>query len=260
MMFGHDYYHATLRKYIIMFGNIFNEIQVDRFDSSGNKIQTLNVPLEYSPKQKSIQRVTADPTLNRDIAATLPRLGFEMTSLTYAGARKLNSSTKIVRGVNTGGNDFGFVYTPVPYDMSFSLHVLVKNAEDGTQIIEQILPFFTPDYTVTIRALPELNINLDIPIELNSVTTDDSYEGDFDASRRILTWQLDFTVKGYLFGPINKQKFIIDTTIAQYSDLPGTPDIEPIASTEFAGNSTDFSSNTIINDLPGAVVEPYVAP
>ena len=243
-----------------MFGNIFNEIQVDRFDSSGNKIQTLNVPLEYSPKQKSIQRVTADPTLNRDIAATLPRLGFEMTSLTYAGARKLNSSTKIVRGVNTGGNDFGFVYTPVPYDMSFSLHVLVKNAEDGTQIIEQILPFFTPDYTVTIRALPELNINLDIPIELNSVTTDDSYEGDFDASRRILTWQLDFTVKGYLFGPINKQKFIIDTTIAQYSDLPGTPDIEPIASTKFAGNSTDFSSNTIINDLPGAVVEPYVAP
>jgi hypothetical protein len=259
-MFGHDYYHATLRKYIIMFGNIFNEIQVDRFDSSGNKIQTLNVPLEYSPKQKSIQRVTADPTLNRDIAATLPRLGFEMTSLTYAGARKLNSSTKIVRGVNTGGNDFGFVYTPVPYDMSFSLHVLVKNAEDGTQIIEQILPFFTPDYTVTIRALPELNINLDIPIELNSVTTDDSYEGDFDASRRILTWQLDFTVKGYLFGPINKQKFIIDTTIAQYSDLPGTPDIEPIASTKFAGNSTDFSSNTIINNLPGAVVEPYVAP
>ena len=243
-----------------MFGNIFNEIQVDRFDSSGNKIQTLNVPLEYSPKQKSIQRVTADPTLNRDIAATLPRLGFEMTSLTYAGARKLNSSTKIVRGVNTGGNDFGFVYTPVPYDMSFSLHVLVKNAEDGTQIIEQILPFFTPDYTVTIRALPELNINLDIPIELNSVTTDDSYEGDFDASRRILTWQLDFTVKGYLFGPINKQKFIIDTTIAQYSDLPGTPDIEPIASTKFAGNSTDFSSNTIINNLPGAVVEPYVAP
>jgi hypothetical protein len=183
-----------------------------------------------------------------------------MTSLTYAGARKLNSSTKIVRGVNTGGNDFGFVYTPVPYDMSFSLHVLVKNAEDGTQIIEQILPFFTPDYTVTIRALPELNINLDIPIELNSVTTDDSYEGDFDASRRILTWQLDFTVKGYLFGPINKQKFIIDTTIAQYSDLPETAGIEPISSTTFAGNSTDFSSNTIINNLPGPVVEPFVAP
>ena len=188
-----------------MFGNIFNEIQVNRFDSSGNKIQTLSVPLEYSPKQKSIQRVMADPTLNRDISATLPRLGFEMTALSYAGARKLNSSTKIVRGVNTGGNDFGFVYTPVPYDMSFSLYVFVKNAEDGTQIIEQILPFFTPDYTVTIRALPELNINLDIPIELNSVTTDDSYEGDFDASRRVLTWQLDFTVKGYLFGPINKQ-------------------------------------------------------
>ncbi len=240
-----------------MFGNIFNEIQVNRFDSSGNKIQTLSVPLEYSPKQKSIQRVMADPTLNRDISATLPRLGFEMTALSYAGARKLNSSTKIVRGVNTGGNDFGFVYTPVPYDMSFSLYVFVKNAEDGTQIIEQILPFFTPDYTVTIRALPELNINLDIPIELNSVTTDDSYEGDFDASRRVLTWQLDFTVKGYLFGPINKQKFIINASVPQYGDTEATQAEE---SSTYTGDPTDFSSNTSVIPLPEPVVDPYVAP
>ena len=257
MMFGHDFYHAVLRKYVIMFGNIFNEIQVERFDSSGNKIQTLNVPLEYSPKQKSIQRVMADPTLNRDISATLPRLGFEMTGLTYAGSRKLNSSTKIVRGVDTGGNDFNYVYAPVPYDMSFSLYVFVKNAEDGTQIIEQILPFFTPDYTVTIRALPELNINLDIPIELTSVTTDDSYEGDFDASRRVLTWQLDFTVKGYLFGPVNRQKFIINATVPQYGDTEATQAEE--AST-YTGDPTDFSSNTAVISLPGEVVEPYIAP
>lgn len=248
MMFGHDFYHAILRKYVIMFGNIFNEIQVERFDSSGNKIQTLNVPLEYSPKQKSIQRVTADPTLNRDIAATLPRLGFEMTGLTYAGARKLNSTTKIVRGVDTGGNDFGYVYAPVPYDMNFSLYVFVKNAEDGTQIIEKILPFFTPDYTVTIKALPELNINLDIPIELNSVTTDDAYEGDFDASRRVLTWQLDFTVKGYLFGPINKQKFVINATIPLYADVDVTQSESSIIST---GNTEDFSNSISIVTSPG---------
>lgn len=240
-----------------MFGNIFNEIQVERFDSSGNKIQTLNVPLEYSPKQKSIQRVMADPTLNRDISATLPRLGFEMTGLTYAGSRKLNSSTKIVRGVDTGGNDFGYVYAPVPYDMSFSLYVFVKNAEDGTQIIEQILPFFTPDYTVTIKALPELNINLDIPIELTSVTTDDTYEGDFDASRRVLTWQLDFTVKGYLFGPVNKQKFIINATVPQYADTEATQAEE---ASIYTGDPTDFSSNTSVIPLPGEVVEPYIAP
>ena len=257
MMFGHDFYHSVLRKYVIMFGNIFNEIQVDRFDSSGNKIQTLNVPLEYSPKQKSIQRVTADPTLNRDIAATMPRLGFEMTGLTYAGSRKLNSSTKIVRGVDNGGKDFGYVYTPVPYDMSFSLYVFVKNAEDGTQIIEQILPFFTPDYTVTIKALPELNINLDIPIELTSVTTDDSYEGDFDASRRVLTWQLDFTVKGYLFGPVNRQKYIINASIAQYADIDATQAGE---ATILTGNTTDFTTSSSIISLPGAVVDPYVAP
>lgn len=257
MMFGHDFYHAILRKYVIMFGNIFNEIQVERFDSSGNKIQTLNVPLEYSPKQKSIQRVTADPTLNRDIAATLPRLGFEMTGLTYAGARKLNSTTKMVRGVDTGGNDFGYVYAPVPYDMSFSLYVFVKNAEDGTQIIEKILPFFTPDYTVTIKALPELNINLDIPIELNSVTTDDAYEGDFDASRRVLTWQLDFTVKGYLFGPINKQKFVINATIPLYADVDVTQAESAIIS---IGNTEDFSNSISVTTLPGPVVDPFIAP
>ena len=257
MMFGHDFYHSVLRKYVIMFGNIFNDIQIDRFDSSGNKIQTLNVPLEYSPKQKSIQRVTADPTLNRDIAATMPRLGFEMTGLTYAASRKLNSSTKIVRGVDNGGKDFGYVYAPVPYDMSFSLYVFVKNAEDGTQIIEQILPFFTPDYTVTIKALPELNINLDIPIELTSVTTDDSYEGDFDASRRVLTWQLDFTVKGYLFGPINRQKYIINVTVAQFADIDAT---QAGQASILTGNTTDFTTTSSIISLPGAVVDPYVAP
>ena len=207
MMFGHDYYHGTLRRFVIMFGNLFNEIQIERYDANGNIAQTLNVPIEYGPKQKFYQRIYGDPTLNREIAVTNPRLGFEFISMSYAPSRKINTAHRYVKGQNTGGNDFNFTYAPVPYDMQFQLNAFVKNAEDGTQIVEQIVPFFTPDWTVTMKILPELGITMDIPIELTSVTSEDTWEGDFE-SRRVLTWQFDFTVKGYLFGPLQKYKYI----------------------------------------------------
>lgn len=216
-MFGHDFYHATLRRYVIMFGNLFNELQVQRYDVDGQKVQTLNVPIEYGPKQKFIQRITGDPTLNRPIAVTVPRLGFEFMSMSYAPNRKLNSAHKFVKGQNTGGTDFSYTYAPVPYDMQFQLNAFVKNAEDGTQLVEQIVPFFTPDWTVTMKLLPELGVSLDIPIELTSVTSDDQWEGDFD-TRRVLTWQFDFTVKGYLFGPYQKYKYIDKADVRTHLD------------------------------------------
>jgi len=245
-MFGHDFYHGTLRRYVIMFGNLFNEIQIDRYNTAGTKIQTLNVPIEYGPKQKFIQRVTSDPTLNREISVTLPRLGFEFTSMTYAPSRKLNSAHKITRGVDTGGLDFNFMYSPVPYDFNFSLHVLVKNTEDGTQIVEQIVPFFTPDFTVTMKMIPELSLNMDVPIELISVTSDDSYEGDFE-SRRIQTWQLDFVIKGYLFGPVKKFKYIVKEDVNLIDDGSGIN--KAIISTQtFTGNSEFGVSETITTE------------
>ena len=245
-MFGHDFYHGTLRRYVIMFGNLFNEIQIDRYNTAGTKIQTLNVPIEYGPKQKFIQRVTSDPTLNREISVTLPRLGFEFTSMTYAPSRKLNSAHKITRGADTGGLDFNFMYSPVPYDFNFSLHVLVKNTEDGTQIVEQIVPFFTPDFTVTMKMIPEMSLNMDVPIELISVTSDDSYEGDFE-SRRIQTWQLDFVIKGYLFGPIKKFKYIVKEDVNLIDD--GSRINKAIISTQtFTGNSEFGVSETITTE------------
>jgi hypothetical protein len=243
MMFGHDFYHGTLRRYVIMFGNLFNEIQIDRWDSSGAKLQTLNVPIEYGPKQKFIQRVTADPTLNREISTVLPRLGFEFTSMTYAPQRKLNSAHYYQKGQNAGGTDFAYTFAPVPYDFNFSLHALVKNAEDGTQIVEQIVPFFTPDWTVTMKALPDLNVNLDIPIELLSVTSEDTYEGDFE-SRRIISWQLDFVVKGYLFGPVKKFKYITDTE-TNFIDDSSSINKAIINTVSANGNSTFDISETI---------------
>ena len=211
-MFGHDFYHGTIRRYIIMFGNLFNEIQVDRFDSTGTKIQSVNVPIAYGPKQKFIERYFGDPNLTKSIATALPRMGFEFTSMAYAPQRKLNSGHKYIKGTTQAGNSFDTVYTPVPYDFNFSLHVLVKNAEDGAQIIEQIAPFFTPDWTVTVKVLPQLGINLDVPIELSSITSTDEYEGDFE-SQRVITWQLDFVVKGYLFGPVTRNKYIANADI-----------------------------------------------
>jgi hypothetical protein len=244
MMFGHDFYHGTLRRYVVMFGNLFNEIQIERFNSAGTKIQTLNVPIEYGPKQKFIQRVLSDPTLNREVSATLPRLGFEFTSMTYAPQRKLNTAHKISRGMNTGGLDFDYMYSPVPYDFNFSLHVLVKNTEDGTQIVEQIVPFFTPDFTVTMKMVPEINLNMDVPIELLSVTSDDSYEGDFEA-RRVQTWQLDFVIKGYLFGPVKKFKYIARADINTIE----SPIEKAIITTQtYTGNSEFEVTETITSN------------
>lgn len=244
MMFGHDFYHGTLRRYVIMFGNLFNEIQVERYNSAGSKIQTLNVPIEYGPKQKFIQRVLSDPTLNREISATLPRLGFEFTGMSYAPQRKLNTAHKISRGMNTGGLDFDYMYSPVPYDFNFSLHVLVKNTEDGTQIVEQIVPFFTPDFTVTMKMVPEINLNMDVPIELLSVTSDDTYEGDFE-SRRVQTWQLDFVIKGYLFGPVKKFKYIVRSDI---NTIESPIDKAIITTQTYTGNSEFKVSETITSN------------
>ena len=223
-----------------MFGNLFNEIQVDRYGADGvTPIQSVNVPIEYAPKQKSIRRVTEDPEFTREYSTILPRMGFEMTGLAYSPGRKLNSAHRFVKGQTVSGNNFNFVYSPVPYDINFSLYALVKNAEDGTQIAEQILPFFTPDWTVTMKVLPELGINLDIPIELTNVTFDDTYEGDYD-TRRFITWEFTFTVKGYLFGPAQKYKYI-DNANVSFNTIEGYN----VSFQEFNGNSAFQITETV---------------
>ena len=136
------------------------------------------------------------------------------------------------------------MYTPVPYDFSFSLHVLVRNTEDGTQIVEQIVPFFTPDFTVTMKMVPELSLNMDVPIELQSVTSSDTYEGDFE--RRVQTWQLDFIIKGYLFGPVNKFKYIIKDDLNLILD--GSIDRAIISTQTFTGDAEFNVSETQTND------------
>jgi hypothetical protein len=202
-----------------MFGNLFNEMQIGRFDENGTRIDTLNVPISYGPKQRFIERVLADPTLNRAVSTTLPRIAFSMASMNYAPMRKLNSTLKFKNNLVLPSASGQTTYAPVPYDFNFTLSILVKNAEDGTQLIEKILPFFTPDYTVTMRVLPQLSVTMDVPIELIAITSDDSYEGDFDTSRRVLTWDLQFIVKGYLWGPVTTSKYITEAEIKLFDGL-----------------------------------------
>lgn len=244
-MFGHSFYHGTLRRYVIMFGNLFNEIQINRFDSLGNKTQTVHVPIAYGPKQRFIERALVDPTGFKTVSITLPTIGFAMNSMTYAPQRKIGSGLKYKNSFNTTTKNFSSVYSPIPYDFSFSLFIMTRNSEDGIQIIEQILPFFTPDFTVTMKVLPEMGITLDVPIELTTISSDDTYEGDFE-TKRVLTWDLDFIVKGYLFGPVTKTPYITDAEISTF-DL----NIFPVADSAlmkqiFQGNTSFANTETIL--------------
>jgi hypothetical protein len=198
-MLGHTFYHNTIRRYVILFGTLFNDIHINREDTSQGVTRTIKVPISYGPKEKMLARLDADPDLKRP-AIVLPRMSFELTDLNYGPTRKLNTIGKIVAANPNDTNAAKYQYTPVPYDLNFILSIAVKNADDGTRILEQILPFFTPNWNSTVDLIPELGIRLDIPIVLNAVSSEDTYEGDFEA-RRSIVWTLSFTMKGYIFGP-----------------------------------------------------------
>ena len=223
-MLGDYFYHESLRKIIIAFGTIFNNIHIHRKDSNGNVIQSLKVPLAYSPKEKFIARLDQQPDLVQDrrVAVTLPRMGFEISGLSYDPSRKLNRMGQIkkVRASSTDGKIMNKQFNPVPYNISMNLYSFTSSAEGGLQIVEQILPFFQPDYTVTIRAIPGMNIVRDVPIILNSVNYEDTYSGDF-TTRRAVVYTLGFTAKTYLYGPVSQQKVIKTTQSDMYTDTAG---------------------------------------
>ena len=218
-MFGNYFYNESMRRMTIGFGQIFNNIQIKRKNDAGKVIQTIRVPLAYGPKEKFLVRLDQQSSLNnREFAITLPRMGFEISSIAYDPTRKLTRIQKF-KQVKSGkeGKVLDFNYTPVPYNISYNLYSFTASAEAGLQIIEQILPFFQPDFTVTINAIPTLNIKRDIPIILNSVNYEDSYSGDF-TTRRAVIYTLNFTAKTYLFGPSTSQKVIKTVQTDQYSD------------------------------------------
>ena len=222
-MFGNYFYNESMRRMTIGFGQIFNNIQIKRKDSNGNITQSIAVPLAYAPKEKFLARLDAQPNLNeREFAITLPRMSFEITGIAYDASRKLTRVQKF-KHVKAGneGKILNYNYVPVPYNISYNLYSFTASAEAGLQIIEQILPFFQPDFTVTVNAIPELDIKRDIPIVLNSVNYEDTYSGDF-SQRRAVIYTLGFTAKTYLFGPASTQKVIKETQSDVYTDTDTT--------------------------------------
>ena len=201
-MFGAQYYHGILRKYVMAFGNLFNDIIVQRLNTSGVKVQSIAVPIAYGPKEKFLVRLKQDPNLDSKTAITLPRIGFEISSYQYAANRKLSSTIKNINILNSDKARLKSQYVPVPYDITFALSIFVKNADDGCQIVEQILPYFRPEFTTNVRLIPEMDIVVDTPVVLQDITVEDAYEGDFD-TRRALVYNLNFVVKGLLFGPVS---------------------------------------------------------
>jgi len=212
---------------------MFSNINITRTDANGNITDLMRVPITYGPKEKMLARVNQDPNIDRQAAIILPIMSFEMESFEYDGNRKLQTTNRIAVIDPDDKAKNKYQYNPVPYNIKFKLSILVKNAEDGSKIVEQILPFFTPDWTTTVHLIPEMNVVMDIPLILNNVVLEDVYDGDFK-DRRALTWILDFTMKAYIYGPVKTTKII------------------KYANTEFFIASTENITDSVGNSNPVA--------
>ena len=247
-MLGQQFYHETIRKMVVSFGTIFNNIQIVKKNSSGQITQSMKVPLAYGPKQKFLTRIREDASLNKSTAITLPRLAFEISSISYDPARKLNRITKLKKVSSSSKSKLESQFMPVPYNMDFQLFVMSKSGDDALQIIEQILPFFQPEYTITINDNTDMNQKRDVPIVLSGIDYEDNYEGDF-ISRRAIIYTLSFTTKFYLYGPVTKQSVIKRVQVDQYTDMPdNAPKREQRYSVTPAPVTADFDDNFGFNE------------
>ena len=220
-MLGQYFYNESLRKTIIAFGSLFNGIYITRKNAAGTDSQSMKVPLAYGPKQKFMVRLDADPNLDQKVAITLPRIGFEIAGLDYDPTRKLNRILKRKKVSTTTDKvlkQMSTQYSPVPYNLNFELFVMTKNSDDGIQIVEQILPFFQPEYTVTIKEVPEMDVVRDVPIVLTSIGYEDTYTGSF-TERRAIIYTFNFVAKAYVYGPVTTAKPITKAEVTAYADL-----------------------------------------
>jgi hypothetical protein len=228
------FYHEILRRTVIAFGSLFNEINIKHFNNSGDVTSVIKVPLAYGPTQKFLARLEQSPDLNKPVQITLPRMSFEFTGLTYDPGRKSSTTQTFTAKSVVDGKETKKSYLPVPYNMQFELSIMSKLNDDALQIVEQILPYFQPAYTMTVELVDSINEKRDVPVVLENITMQDDYEGNF-TTRRVLIYTLRFTVKTYLFGPISSAtKDIIKKTTIGYitGDTTNTPTREIVYSAE----------------------------
>ena len=215
---ANTYYDRVIRKLVIGFGNLFDNITLVRYNTDNTEAERFIVPIAYAAKELYVQRLQGDINLDKKVQMTLPRMSFEMNGLRYDASRK--QTTNLRNFNNISNAQLVTQYVPVPYDFDFDLNIYVRNIEDGTQLIEHILPFFTPDYTIKLNLIPEMGIIKEVPIVLNNVNSEVTYEGDRESDPRMVIWTLNFTVKGFIFGASSAPTGVIKTSITNvYNDI-----------------------------------------
>jgi hypothetical protein len=213
------FYNSLFKKYVAIFGTLFNNVRIERQDNNGNIAEIIKVPIAYGPREKFLARLQDNPTGSAVYSITLPRIAFEISDIRYAPDRKLQTLNKTVSQKNINGvNVYKKVFSPAPYDIGFKLQIMSKTMEDGLKIVEQILPYFTPEWTVSAHLLGnDFDMVTDIPIVLDNVAIDDEYEADF-IQRRVLIFVLNFTMKCNFYGPVTESKLIKLAEVKLYAD------------------------------------------
>lgn len=203
-------YNKIIRKIVVGFGNLFNNITLVRYNPDASEAERFLIPIAYATKERYVMRLEDDYSLDKKVQVALPRFSFEMTGLQYDSTRKQNTNIKNFAQTNNGVLS---QYNPVPYDFDFSLYLYVRNIEDASQVLEHIIPYFTPDYTMKINLIPEMGIVKEIPVILKQADHEIIYEGNRDQETRMIIWTLTFTVKGFIFGPTSGPVNVIKTSI-----------------------------------------------
>jgi len=253
-MLGTYFYHEIIRKTVISFGTLFNDIHVRHQDSTGKDISQIKVPISYGPKQKFLARIQQQPELNKATQISLPRISFEMNNIQYDPSRKSGIS-QTFKASDSG--KLKKVFMPVPYNLGFELNILTKLQDDSLQILEQILPFFQPGFTLTIDLVDQIGEKRDVPMVLENIAFTDDYEGNFE-TRRALIYTLSFTAKTYMFGPIadSTEGLIRKVQIDYYSDSNTRTAKREQRYTVKAAAKKDYNEDTVIDQYDDPLIPP----
>ena len=215
MLNGTHFYYKLLRKYTVIFGSFFDQIPFIRYNADGSEEKRIIVPIQYGPKDHYVSRFEADPDLFKSTQITLPRMSFDITGIEYDASRKQNSLLRVARGESA--TRVSSIYMGVPYDFTYNLYIYTRNVDDGLQIVEQILPYFQPDYTITMNPISALGFLKDVPLILTNVSQEIQHEGNAETVRYCY-WTLTFKMKGYFFGPTTTPKIIRESIANIFND------------------------------------------
>ena len=253
-MLGTYFYHEIIRKTVISFGTLFNEVHVRHQDATGKNISDIKVPISYGPKQKFLARIQQQPDLNKAVQISLPRMSFEVNNIQYDPSRKSGISQTFKA---QEGSKLKKVFMPVPYNLGFELNILTKLQDDSMQILEQILPFFQPGFTITIDLVKSIGEKRDVPMVLDSITFTDDYEGNFE-TRRALIYTLNFTAKTYMFGPIadSTEGLIRKVQVDYYSDSNTQTAKRMQRYSVKAAAKKDYNEDTVIDQYDDPLIPP----